>query len=56
MAELWHDPKQEPLWHSLISSFAGDHLTGRQKVARSLFLLIVFALMALPCLIDLLLH
>jgi hypothetical protein len=35
---------------------AGDHLTTPQKATRLLFLLILFALMALPCVIDLLMH
>jgi hypothetical protein len=56
MDELCRDQKHDSLWDSIASPMARDHLTRRQKAARSLFLLIAFVLMALPCLIDLLLH
>jgi hypothetical protein len=56
MAELYGGRRHESLWASMVSLMAGDYLTARQKVVRSLFLLIAFALMALPWVIDLLLH
>jgi hypothetical protein len=52
VVQIYREQEHASLWDSIVSTIAGEHLSRRQRALRPIMLLMVFALLAVPILVD----